>query len=83
MQDKLKRYKQLSAMADEDQTDEEVEEQVNLYYELSHPEEARAWAVYQSEEAIEPVKHCEWPDTGRDKDRYFGNAINPIQLNWW
>lgn len=24
-----------------------------------------------------------WPATGRDKDRHFGNAINPIQLNWW
>jgi hypothetical protein len=24
-----------------------------------------------------------WPATGRDKDRYFGNAINPIQWNWW
>jgi len=24
-----------------------------------------------------------WPATGRDKDRYFGNTINPIQWNWW
>ncbi|OLD63772.1 MAG: hypothetical protein AUF65_01305 [Chloroflexi bacterium 13_1_20CM_50_12] len=37
MQEKLKRYKQLSAMDTADQTDEEIQEQVDLYYELYHP----------------------------------------------
>lgn len=35
--DKLKRYKQLASMADEDQTDEQFQEQVDLYYEIYHP----------------------------------------------
>lgn len=85
-QDKLARYKQLSAMADEDQTDEEIDEQVNLYYELFHPDEytytQNTWNACQ-EDDINPTKRTSWPDTGRDKDRYFGDAINPIQWNWW
>lgn len=34
MQDKSARYRKLSAMAVEDQTDEQIQEQVDLYYEL-------------------------------------------------